>query len=97
MGRGQKGSDGPDKVGLGSIRRPVIGLALGGAAAQRQPDYRPPDTAEAHLVGTIGALLAAPHPVIQHRKFSLRAQSMRYGLAPLECTASMVYAAFGSG
>src|SRR5882757_2596828 len=33
MGRGQKGSDSPDKVGLGSIRRPVIGLALGGGAA----------------------------------------------------------------
>src|SRR3981081_2571554 len=34
MGRGQKGSDGHDKVGLGSIRRPVIGLALGGAPAR---------------------------------------------------------------
>jgi len=34
MGRGQKGSDGLDKVGLGSIRRPVIGLALGGGAAR---------------------------------------------------------------
>src|SRR4030088_3407681 len=34
MGRGQKGSDNPDKVGLGSIRRPVIGLALGGGAAR---------------------------------------------------------------
>ena len=34
MGRGQKGSDGQDKVGLGSIRRPVIGLALGGGAAR---------------------------------------------------------------
>ena len=34
MGRGQKGSDGHDKVGLGSIRRPVIGLALGGGAAR---------------------------------------------------------------
>src|SRR5712691_6422502 len=32
MGRGQKGSDGRDKVGLGTIRRPVIGLALGGGA-----------------------------------------------------------------
>ena len=29
MGRGQKGSDGHDKVGLGTVRRPVIGLALG--------------------------------------------------------------------
>src|SRR5437870_8476806 len=34
MGRGQKGFDGPDKVGLGTIRRPVIGLALGGGAAR---------------------------------------------------------------
>src|SRR6185312_13601323 len=34
MGRGQKGSDAPNKVGLGSIRRPVIGLALGGGAAR---------------------------------------------------------------
>jgi NTE family protein len=34
MGRDQKDSDGPDKVGLGSIRRPVIGLALGGGAAR---------------------------------------------------------------
>jgi NTE family protein len=34
MGRGQKGSDGHDKVGLGSVRRPVIGLALGGGAAR---------------------------------------------------------------
>ena len=34
MGRGQNGSDGRNKVGLGSIRRPVIGLALGGGAAR---------------------------------------------------------------
>jgi NTE family protein len=34
MGRGQKGSNTPDEVGLGSIRRPVIGLALGGGAAR---------------------------------------------------------------
>jgi NTE family protein len=32
--RSQNGSDSPDKVGLGSIRRPVIGLALGGGAAR---------------------------------------------------------------
>jgi NTE family protein len=32
-GRGQNGSNG-EKVGLGSIRRPVIGLALGGGAAR---------------------------------------------------------------
>ena len=34
MGRGQKSADAPDKVGLGNIRRPVIGLALGGGAAR---------------------------------------------------------------
>ncbi|WP_420831310.1 patatin-like phospholipase family protein [Bradyrhizobium acaciae] len=34
MGRGHKSSDGPDKVGLGPVRRPVIGLALGGGAAR---------------------------------------------------------------
>ena len=33
-GRGQGGLDGRDKVGLGSTRRPVIGLALGGGAAR---------------------------------------------------------------
>lgn len=33
MGRGQK-PEGPDKVGLGTVRRPVIGLALGGGAAR---------------------------------------------------------------
>ncbi len=34
MGRGQNGANGRDKVGLGSVRRPVIGLALGGGAAR---------------------------------------------------------------
>src|SRR3979490_1325433 len=34
MGRGQKGSDSRDKVGLGSIRRPVIGVARGGGGAR---------------------------------------------------------------
>jgi NTE family protein len=34
IGRGQNGADSPEKVGLGSIRRPVIGLALGGGAAR---------------------------------------------------------------
>ena len=34
IGRGQNGADGREKVGLGAIRRPVIGLALGGGAAR---------------------------------------------------------------
>src|ERR1700693_4238830 len=32
--RGQNGAEDGQKVGLGSIRRPVIGLALGGGAAR---------------------------------------------------------------
>jgi NTE family protein len=34
IGRGQNSANGRDKVGLGSIRRPVIGLVLGGGAAR---------------------------------------------------------------
>jgi NTE family protein len=34
IGRGQNGTNGRDKVGLGTVRRPVIGLALGGGAAR---------------------------------------------------------------
>src|SRR3954463_2314644 len=34
IGRGQSASISQDKVGLGSVRRPVIGLALGGGAAR---------------------------------------------------------------
>ncbi|KZD23736.1 patatin-like phospholipase family protein [Tardiphaga robiniae] len=34
MGRGQNGANGRDKPGLGSVRRPIIGLALGGGAAR---------------------------------------------------------------
>ena len=34
IGRGQDDGDDHNKVGLGSIRRPVIGLALGGGAAR---------------------------------------------------------------
>jgi NTE family protein len=33
-GQGPNGAGGRDKVGLGSVRRPVIGLALGGGAAR---------------------------------------------------------------
>ena len=34
IGRGQNGNNSRDKEGLGSTRRPVIGLALGGGAAR---------------------------------------------------------------
>ncbi|MFO1110959.1 MAG: patatin-like phospholipase family protein [Bradyrhizobium sp.] len=34
IGRNSRGSQSPDKIGLGTTRRPVIGLALGGGAAR---------------------------------------------------------------
>jgi len=68
MGRGQKGSDGHDKVGLGSIRRPVIGLALGGGAARGFAHIGIVKTLVAHgilpnvVVGTsIGAVIGGAY------------------------------------
>src|SRR5438477_7376626 len=68
MGRGQKGSDGRDKVGLGSIRRPVIGLALGGGAARGLAHIGIVRTLSAHgivpnvVVGTsIGAVVGGAY------------------------------------
>ena len=43
-----------------------MGEAARGAAAQRQPDHGTADRAQPHLVATVGALLAATHPTIQH-------------------------------
>ena len=72
MGRGQKGSDGRDKVGLGTVRRPVIGLALGGGAARGFAHIGIVNTLTAHgivpdiVVGTsmggvVGGAYAAGH------------------------------------
>jgi NTE family protein len=72
MGRGQKGSDGRDKVGLGTVRRPVIGLALGGGAARGFAHIGIINTLAAHgivpsvVVGTsmggvVGGAYAAGH------------------------------------
>src|ERR1700716_2753587 len=69
MGRGQQGSDTRDKVGLGSIRRPVIGLALGGGAARGFAHIGIVRTLVAHgivpnvVVGTsIGAVVGGSYP-----------------------------------
>ncbi len=43
-----------------------MGEPAGGAAAQCEPDYWPPDTPETHLVATVLAVLAAPDQYIQH-------------------------------
>jgi NTE family protein len=72
IGRGQNGSNGRDKVGLGSIRRPVIGLALGGGAARGLAHIGIVRTLVAHgivpnvVVGTsigavVGGAFAAGH------------------------------------
>src|SRR5258708_12347187 len=68
MGRGQKGADGHDKVGLGTIRRPVIGLALGGGAARGLAHIGTIRTLVAHgivpnvVVGTsIGAVVGGAY------------------------------------
>lgn len=73
IGRGPKnGSDDREKVGLGSIRRPVIGLALGGGAARGFSHIGIVKTLMAHgimpnvVVGTsigavVGGAFAAGH------------------------------------
>jgi NTE family protein len=56
IGRGQNGPNGRDKVGLGSTRRPVIGLALGGGAAR--------GFAHIGIVRTLIAHGIVPHVVV---------------------------------
>lgn len=84
MGRGQKGSDGPDKVGLGSIRRPVIGLALGGGAARGFAHIGIIKTLAAHgilpnvVVGTsIGAVVGGAYASGQLDKVEEWARSLQ--------------------
>jgi NTE family protein len=56
IGRGQNGADRRDKVGLGSIRRPVIGLALGGGAAR--------GLVHIGIIRTLAAHGIVPHVVV---------------------------------
>ena len=84
MGRGQKGSDGHDKVGLGSIRRPVIGLALGGGAARGFAHIGIIKTLVAHgilpnvVVGTsIGAVVGGAYASGQLDKVEAWARSLQ--------------------
>src|SRR3979411_1517715 len=84
MGRGQKGSDGHDKVGLGSIRRPVIGLALGGGAARGLAHIGIVRTLIAHgiipnvVVGTsIGAVVGGSYAAGQLDRLEEWARSLQ--------------------
>src|SRR5665213_4060681 len=56
IGRGQNGADSRDRVGLGHVRRPVIGLALGGGAAR--------GFAHIGIVRTLIAHGIVPHVVV---------------------------------
>jgi len=52
------GDQGADNADMGESARC--------AAAQRQPDHRPPDAAETHLVAAVSAVLAASDQNFQH-------------------------------
>src|SRR5437773_5737848 len=89
MGRGKNGSNGADKVGLGTTRRPVIGLALGGGAARGFAHIGIVRTLVAHgiipnvVVGTsigavVGGAYAAGHlDTLEEWARSLQPRSVR--------------------
>ena len=84
IGRGQNGANGRDKVGLGSIRRPVIGLALGGGAARGFAHIGIVRTLIAHgivpnvVVGTsIGAVVGGSYAAGQLDKLEEWARSLQ--------------------
>src|ERR1700684_675976 len=88
MGRSQNGSNGTQKVGIGSVRRPVIGLALGGGAARGFAHIGIVKTLVAHgiipnvVVGTsigavVGGAYAAGHlDTLEHWARSLQPRSV---------------------
>ena len=84
IGRSQSGSEGKDKVGLGTIRRPVIGLALGGGAARGFAHIGIIRTLVAHgiipnvIVGTsIGAVVGGAHAAGQLDRLEEWARSLQ--------------------
>ena len=67
--RANRGADhdiGDDAMGNEGAENADMGKSARGAAAQRQPDDRPPDTAKAHLVMVVRAVWAASLQNIQH-------------------------------
>jgi NTE family protein len=84
IGRGQNAANGRDKVGLGSIRRPVIGLALGGGAARGLAHIGTLRTLIAHgivpnvIVGTsIGAVVGGAYAAGQLDKLEEWARGLQ--------------------
>ncbi len=82
------GNQRPDNADMGKSAR--------GAAAQRQPDHRPPDAAKTHLVAAVRAVLAASDQNFQHL-VPPGSEAIRCGLAPPECITSIVYAGLKVG
>src|ERR1700694_1066900 len=58
---------GDDAMGNQRPHDPDMGKSTRGAAAQRQPDHRPPDAAKPYLVAAVRAVLTASDQNIQHR------------------------------
>ncbi|MEA2838291.1 MAG: hypothetical protein QOD89_2841 [Bradyrhizobium sp.] len=84
IGRSRNGLDGRDKVGLGSTRRPVIGLALGGGAARGFAHIGIVRTLVAHgiipnvVVGTsIGAVVGGSYAAGQLDRLEEWARSLQ--------------------
>ncbi|HEU0082548.1 MAG TPA: patatin-like phospholipase family protein [Bradyrhizobium sp.] len=82
--RGANGQNGRDKVGLGSIRRPVLGLALGGGAARGFAHIGIVKTLVAHgivpdvVVGTsIGAVVGGSYATGHLDRFEEWARSLQ--------------------
>ena len=84
IARGANGQNGRDKVGLGSIRRPVLGLALGGGAARGFAHIGIVKTLVAHgivpdvVVGTsIGAVVGGSYATGHLDRFEEWARSLQ--------------------
>ena len=73
IGRDAVRGQSPDDADMGKTARR--------AAAERQPDHRPPERAKTHLVVAVGAPLAAAHPTIQHQTTLLPASRI-FAAAP---------------
>ena len=69
--RGADHHIGDDAVGNQCPDDADMGKSARGAAAQHQPDHRPPDAAEADLVAAVRCVLAAADQIIQHRRASM--------------------------
>src|SRR4029077_9435367 len=64
-----------DAVSDQRLDDPDMRKAAGRTAAEREPDYRPPDGAQTYLVAVIGAVLLTPPQIIEHEGNLLKEQA----------------------